>query len=398
VPPHPGLILLAALLIALGSAQGWNLLHTLAYTILLTILLAYVWAWASVRWLYVRGRPPLIRSQVGALLDERFELENLSWLPRPWLEILDATVYPDHNLSQVICLGPLERRARTFRTRCRQRGEFVLGPVWIASGDPFGLFRRERQVVQAGRLVVFPATVDLPAFGQLPGELPGGSLRGERVHFTTPNVATVRDYLPGDSFNRVHWRSSARLGKLMVKEFERDPYSDVWLILDLDRLVQSGSAPDSTDEYAVTAAASLARHLLLEDRAVGVLTQGPSLPADRGPRQLMRLLEFLAVVRPHDRRSLDDLLVAEAQRFGRRDNLIILTPAAGAWISICRDLAARGVRSSAVVLDAASFGASVDNSKLLASLDAAAMPTYVVSRGVDLAVSLARPLLGRTQL
>jgi uncharacterized protein (DUF58 family) len=382
-------------LLALGSAQGWNLLHTLAYTILLTLLLAFLWAVGSVRRLYLRGRPALIRSQVGALLEERFEIENLSWLPRPWLEVLDATAYPGHNLSQVLCLGPLERRLRTVRTRCRLRGEFTLGPIWLASGDPFGLFRRERLVVQAGRLVVFPATVDLPSFGQLPGDLPGGSLRGERVHFATPNVATVRDYLPGDSFNRVHWRTTARLGKLMVKEFERDPLSDVWLILDLDRLVHAGSGPESTEEYAVTAAASLGRHLLLDDRAVGVLTQGRSLPVDRGPRHLMRLLEFLAVVRPQDRRTLDDLLLAEAQRFGRRDNLIVLTPAGGTWVSICRDLAARGVRTSAVILDAASFGGASSSAAVLASLQATGLPGYLVSQGADLAASLARPVAGR---
>jgi uncharacterized protein (DUF58 family) len=397
VRPAVGLLLLAALLLGLGSAQGWSMLHTLAYSLLLTILLAYMWTWASVRRLYVRPRPKLIRSQVGAVLEERAELENLSWLPRPWLELLDAADHPDHNLSQVLSLGPLDRRVRNVRTLCRQRGQFTLGPIWLSAGDPFGLFRRERQISGPSTLVVFPATVDLPAFGQLPGELPGGSLQGERVHFTTPNVASVRDYQPGDSFNRVHWASTARLDRLMVKEFERDPFSDLWLILDLDRLVQAGSGPESTEEYGVTVAASLARHFLLQDRAVGVLTRGQALPVDRGPRQLMRALEFLAVARPRQRQSLEELLLAEEQRFGRRDNLVIVTPTTEVrWVAICRELAGRGVHASAVVVEAGTFGSAPPSGPSLAALHAAGIPAYLVQRGGALSTSLAQPLVQRS--
>src|SRR5919205_3194826 len=135
-----GLVALGIALLAVGSAQGWGLLHSLGYALLLTILLAYAWTWSSVRGIYARQRPRMLRAQVGETLAERSELENLSWLPKPWLEVLDASDYPDHNLSQVLSLGPLGRRVRTLRTRCRQRGQFVLGPVWIAGGDPFGLF------------------------------------------------------------------------------------------------------------------------------------------------------------------------------------------------------------------------------------------------------------------
>jgi uncharacterized protein (DUF58 family) len=394
--PAVGLLLLAALLLGLGSAQGWSMLHALAYSLLLTILLSYIWSWSSVRWLYVRPRPKLMRSQVGAYLEERAELENLTWLPRPWLELLDAADHPDHNLSQVLSLGPLDRRVRNVKTLCRQRGQFTLGPIWLAGGDPFGLFHRERQVAGPSTLVVFPATVDLPTFGHLPGELPGGSLHGERVHFTTSNVASVRDYQPGDSFNRIHWASTARLDRLMVKEFERDPFSDLWLILDLDRLVQVGSGPLSTEEYGVTAAASLARHfLLLRERAVGVLTQAQALPVDRGPRQLLRALEFLAVARPRQRQSIEELLLAEERRFGRRDNLVIVSPSTEIrWVTICRELAGRGVHASVVVLEAATFGPAPSSGPLLAALDATGIPTYLVRQGDNLSVALAQPLIG----
>jgi uncharacterized protein (DUF58 family) len=395
--PVVWLLALAVVLFALGSAQGWGMLHTLAYSLLLIIVLSYAWSWWSVRGIYLRPRPKLFRSQVGSYLRERMEIENLSWLPKPWLELHDASDHPEHNLSQVLSLGPLGRHVEEVRTGCRQRGQFTLGPIWLASGDPFGLFPRERQVFGPSTLVVLPATVQLPSFGRLPGELPGGSLQGERVHFTTPNVATVRDYQPGDSYNRLHWPSTARLGKLVVKEFELDPFSDVWIVLDLDRRIQVGLDEDSTEEYAVTAAASLARHFLVRERAVGIVTQGHRLPADRGPRQLLRILEVLAVARPHRGQSLEELLLAQAQSFGRGDNAIVVTAAADSgWIAICRDLALRGVRFSAILLDGSTFGAAPSNAALVEELSAPGVPTYVVRHGADLAACLSQPALART--
>src|SRR5438552_3227765 len=69
-------------------------------------------------------------------------------------------------------------------------------------------------------------------------ELPGGQDVKSRAFHVTPNVSTIRDYQPGDSFNRIHWRSTARTGQLMVKEFELDPTAEVYLVLDMQERVQ----------------------------------------------------------------------------------------------------------------------------------------------------------------
>ena len=151
--------------------------------------------------------------------------------------------------------------------------------------------------------------------------MPGGSLQGVRVQFSTPNVSSVRDYRPGDAFNRIHWPTSARTNRLMVREFELDPTADVWIVLDLNADVHAGSGLESTEEYAVTAAASLARHLLDQGRAVGLVSQTATLPADRGPRQVERILEVLALVRASSPLTLAALLSAPrrvASRAARR--------------------------------------------------------------------------------
>ena len=84
----------------------------------------------------------------------------------------------------------------------------------------------------------------------------------------------------------------------MVKEFELDPFADIWLVLDLDQRIMAGSGVESVEEYAVTICASLAKYFLDENRAVGFAAQGLHLSPDRGTRQLLKILEVLAFVRP----------------------------------------------------------------------------------------------------
>ena len=165
---------------------------------------------------------------------------------------------------------------------CLQRGRYRLGPLTLMSSDPLGLFPRERQLSATSIMLVYPATLDLPGFMPPMGMLPGGDAMRRRTHYITTNVSTVRDYVPGDSFNRIHWRSTARTGRMMVKEFELDPTADIWIVLDLDKSAHAESPwslPEqevgpavlrhssvgltlqpSTMEYAATIAASLARH------------------------------------------------------------------------------------------------------------------------------------------
>ena len=113
--------------------------------------------------------------------------------------------------------------------------------------------------------------------------MPSKALR-RRTHQITPNAAGVREYAPGDSFNRIHWNSTARYDRLIVKEFELDPTADVWILLDLERGIHAGAwweqawyerelddlwmqeretqlAPN-TEEYAVTCAATIAKYYL----------------------------------------------------------------------------------------------------------------------------------------
>jgi uncharacterized protein (DUF58 family) len=77
------------------------------------------------------------------------------------------------------------------------------------------------------------STVLVPCARSAADRVTGGDALRRRTHYITTNASGVRDYAPGDPFNRIHWKSTARKDRLIVKEFELDPLADVWLILDL---------------------------------------------------------------------------------------------------------------------------------------------------------------------
>jgi uncharacterized protein (DUF58 family) len=354
------------------------------------------------------------------MAEERFVVRNQGWVPKLWLEVRDRSTLPQHLVSRVISpLGARRMHTWTVKTRCLQRGRYTLGPLTLTSGDPFGLFQSSRRVDEVGErpFLVYPATVDVPAFAPLVGFLPGGDTIRRRTPYVTTNVAGVRDYAPGDSFNRIHWASTARTGRLISKEFELDPTADVWLFLDLERAAQAEAVwarlatereprlpwepgPDlflvpSTVEYGVTIVASLAKYFLAQDRAVGFIGYSQHrevIPADRGERQLAKVLETLAVIRPEGRIPLAEIITAEGTHLRRNATAIIVTPTdQNYWIAAARDMTQRGVRAIAVLIDPHSFGHPRSNTKLAAELAASGIETYLVREGDDLSTALARP-------
>jgi uncharacterized protein (DUF58 family) len=266
-------------------------------------------------------------------------------------------------------------------------------------------------------VIVYPAIVDVPTFAPLVGFMPGGDTMRRRTHYVTTNVSGVRDYAPGDSFNRIHWPSTARTGRLISKEFELDPTADVWLFLDLERAAQAelpwaeGGAwreprlpwevgeglplAPSTLEYGTTIVASLAQHFITRDRGVGFIAYSEHrevIPADRGERQLTKILETLAVVRAEGFIPLAEIVAAEGAHLRRNTTAVIVTSTThDFWIAAARDLGLRGINVVAVLIDCRSFGSPYSNMKLVAELSASSISTYLVSEGDDLAQALARP-------
>jgi uncharacterized protein (DUF58 family) len=193
--------------------------------------------------------------------------------------------------------------------------------------------------------------------------------------------------VPGDALTRIHWPTTARLGEFMVKEIDLDPTIDVYVLLDLDRDVQSVEGDSSTEEYGVTIAASVSAFCLRQQElAVGLAVSGAgeaSLPLDRGERQLDRVLEMLAVVHPRQDVPLAEALAGEGGKLTRNTVLVVVTPSPDLdWAEALHHLQRRGVRPLVIAIDAHSFEERVGgNSAVRDALTASGIPVIPVQRG-----------------
>jgi len=400
---HQNLIIVFAALTAawlLALASGFWFFFRLAYLLSALVPLSLLWAWANLRGLEVSVRRYAQRVQVGENASERVSVTNRSPFPKLWLEVEDPSDLPGYRVKAVISLSARGRRSWRMAAPCLRRGLYTIGPLTVRSGDPFGLFHFRRTFGPAHSLVVYPLPEALPHFWAPPAELAGDGRQRRPTHFVTPSAASVRDYEPGDSFGRIHWPSTARQGRLMVKTFEVEPASDVWVVLDLQRQAQAGAGDESTEEYGVRVACSVANHFLARHRPVGYVACGAQttvLPPDRGRQHLARILEALALARGVGDVPLTDLLNGEGGRFGRHSTLVVITPSAEeGWVAALEALVERGVKVTVVALEAASFGGRRSPLLTFSALAACSLPTYWVRRGDDLAAALGPQALGRS--
>jgi uncharacterized protein (DUF58 family) len=385
-------LLLIIVLAFLAISSGWHALYLLTYVLLTLFILSWLWTRYSLRKIAFRRASGVGRVQVGDTFDERLMLDNISVMPKLWVQIADGSTLPGHRAGYVASMGGRKRATWRARTVCKQRGRFQLGPVTATSGDPFGLFRRRIMLTGSKDLLVLPRVLAISNFVLFTGGLPGRGRSSHRALHTTTNATTIRDYTVGDALSRIHWRSTAHYNRLMVKEFDLDPAMDAWIFLDMNEDVQAGEGEHSTEEYGVTIAATIATYLLRQDLSVGMIVnaqQREFLSLDRGERQIERVLEMLAVVTPGSGSDLKEALALDAFHFGRNTVAIVITPSTSRdWHESLRHLQRRGVQVAVVGLDAASFDDDPPDEDTLSLLEGAGIPVLRVKCKASLTEAL----------
>lgn len=378
-----------------GAATGFGLFFRLIYILALTAALAFAWTWFATRGLEVSAERRAKRARVGDDIEERITVRNRSALPKSALEVEDATDMPGYRSGRAVSLPSRSFRSWRSLAPARKRGVYKLGPVRVSGSDPFGLFRSDRDFGEQDDLVVYPRVHELPLFDIPAGFLTGESSARRRSHDLTPHAASVREYAFGDSLNRIHWNSSARTGRLMSKEFDLGLASDVWIVVDLHKDVQAGELEESTDEYAVSIAASLARKYLRAQLPVGLVAYGDAryaLPADVGAAQHERIMETLARGMAEGATPLEDVISQEERAWGTHSSVVVITPShRAAWTTAVRELGRRRVNVTAILVDGASFGGMFRSMDALAPLREAGVAPYAVRMGDSISLALSRP-------
>ena len=352
-----GVLALALVIAALST--GAPFLFFLLYLAIVVVGGAYLLARFGLSDLeagYVLDRA---QAEVGEPLRVTYTLRNLSRLPKLWLEAYNPSTLPVGLPGRALALGPRAEKSWAARVRLTRRGQYRIDPLTLRTADPFGFFESSATVGTPTSLLVHPRVEPIPGWMLPPAQIEGSHAHPVRTAQTTPHATGIRPYEPGDSYNRIHWRTSARTGELQVKEFDLEQTADVWLCLDLEGAAHTGSGDESTIEYGVRVAAAIGARALIENRSLGITAAGARpvvLQPDRGRRQYQKMLHLLAAVQADGRQPLLDVLVESLGRLRRGMTAVVITPSTdSAWIKPLSSLRGRGVATVVVLLDGPAF-------------------------------------------
>jgi uncharacterized protein (DUF58 family) len=239
-----------------------------------------------------------LRTPAGQPATVAVRLENVARLRTGVLLAEDTAPYALGTRPRFVLdeIEPGGHREFNYTLRSETRGRFTIGPLRVRVADMFGLVEINRSFSTTSMLVVTPKIVALPRAAVPTTWLGEGDGGMRTISATGEDDAAPRAYQDGDGLRRVHWRSTARYGELMVRREEHQWRNSASVFLDARRSAHSGTGPSATFEFAVSAAASIGAHLTEEGFRARLLTEAGEI-APRGTFS-DTLLDMLAVINP----------------------------------------------------------------------------------------------------
>ncbi len=310
------LILLTGIsLLALGLMFGIGPFLALGYFLLAVHLLNRLWLERVVKRLSFNRRHES-HAFLGDIVKVTLTVENRSNLPLPWLTIeeqLPNQLAPEGRATWLVSLSQNEKRDLSYLLRAIKRGRYRLGPLEGSAGTIFP----EGQDIAGNALrwsitsflTVYPLIVPLEKLG-LPSRLPTGNLKANRSLLPDASrFAGVRDYVAGDDPRHINWSSSARLGRLQTKQYDRTQLLPLAIFLELGRSSYDRSSSWLASECAVSVAASLANYAVRLGQSVGLYTNGHDSYIDNPDG--LSMSELMAQLRQQNKKWYTDKTAAD---------------------------------------------------------------------------------------
>jgi uncharacterized protein (DUF58 family) len=317
---HKFALVTALVLLALAAWGGQTAVVILLGLGLAAAGLSQLWSHFSLQGLHCERQLSERRLFPDEYLELKLKLVNRKLLPIPWVQISDevpAGFMGNSRTAESNRPGFVRITKNTsilwysaaswkYRLHCTKRGYYPLGPLAITSGDIFGFYPRTMTVAGSDQVIVYPRIFSL-AQPVLPSLFLLGEVNSQKRIFEDPSrTSGIRDYRPGDSLRRIHWKASVRQGRLQVKIFEPSTTLRVDIFLSIDSFQQEGQWNLEELEKGISSSASLAKHLLEKKSQVGIFAnskladsgQPAHIHAATGVDQLLLILEALAKVEP----------------------------------------------------------------------------------------------------
>lgn len=288
--------------IAVGLAVGW-----LEFAVTGVVAVVMV----GIALLFTIGKPRLavaldVAQRAVVVGDRASGLVRITAEARHLGSRLDLPVGADIASVWLPAMGAGATHDHRFRIPTHRRGRIVVGPATSVQGDPFALAGRETHWTGELEVFVHPRTVRLA--GRQLGfvhDLEGHA--SPHLSAADMNFHALRPYVPGDDRRHVHWKSSARAGELMVRQFEESRMSRVLVALDTGR---TSYIDDEEFELAVSVAGSLAKQALLGESVLTLVTTRDEIRA----LTPTMALDGLSLVEPTARGGIQDLAQSSAER------------------------------------------------------------------------------------
>lgn len=309
-------------------------------------------------------------------------IKNNGWLPRFLLRLEDGFVGGAAHVVTWLPRGA--SRTIHYPARLNRRGVYKTAGLTLSCAAPFGIVRRQRKIEAHAGLTVYPVYVDLPSFPLLESQsVPYETLHDRRTKGAGYDYLGTREYRAGDSLRMVHWRSSARRGELVVKEYEEEASSPVSVII------------SHTEDYAVRIAASVARYVSLVGHPLQLFAAD-----DTGFKSLTfpsfwQVLEWLAEIKTDQSYPAADLLKDAMPYLKPRSTLVVIALSKGSgWLENLPAIQAQRIRVISILVDEteAEEAGVAETDEMIGELKADRISVYRYRLGDDLKECLKGPL------
>ena len=210
------------------------------------------------------------------------------------------------------CIPKKKLLKTTYDIKFKKRGKYIAGPIKIHFFDMLGMISFDRQQSIYSALYVYPKTFPITKFPTLKkGNLPWFGVDTRRSSGDEDEFFGLREYKEGDPIKKIHWFSTARKRKLIVKEFQRISFYKASILFVLNKKENIGKGKESVGEYIIKIASSVSKYLLENDVGLEVMAHAGNLshfPFNKGFQYLDELMEFFAAAKIDSHVKIDNVI------------------------------------------------------------------------------------------
>ena len=365
---------IAAAILILFVALLLNL-TLLVYAMYAIIAILFASKWVTSRWtqaIEAERVCDIDTAEIGDLVPVMIKLKHIGTIPITWVLVEDmlenrSLIFKPPSLGvkgqrlEVMKLIPGESKQLLYQLECNRRGYYQIGPLVLETGDMFGLNRRFRVLTEPTFLLVLPKIVSIENYDIASRRPIGEVVMTHRLFEDPTRIAGVRKYQEGDPLARVHWRATARTGKLQSKIYEPSTLAGATVVVDFHEDSFPSKHEPVRSELAVTAAASVANALQEMGQQIGLVSNGRDavdrireegwkgdrrtreeakksairmaesdrlrpviVPTRKSPEQMVHISKALARLEKTDGMRLSELVVEAAAQIPRDATVIVI--------------------------------------------------------------------------